>query len=1093
MRKQCLFLLMLVVAGCGGDGSSPSAAASPPSDTLRQDMRAAGVTGEKLARLAPIRPSQDAHVRLGQILFFSASLSGRFDVACATCHHPQLSGGDGLTLPIGVAASVPHTLGLGRTLDPAQDLAPNADFGPNVPRNSQTVFNTGLYDRALFHDGRVFVTDADVVPGGAGQVIATPASNGLADPAAGPSLLASQARFPLVSNDEMRGYMYPELASASAYRERLMNRLRGVTDQAYMADDAALNWYGLFQSVHGVADADGQMISVARVVEALAAYQRSMTFTQSPWRAFVEGDDGALDEQALIGARLFFAPLARGGLGCAACHAGDTLTSEQFFNAGFPQVGRGKRTDGSDHGRADVSTFLRQSENEHAFRVPSLLNVAATAPYGHAGTFANLRDLLRYHANPRQEVDQFDFDLSALPQAQLAGVPATEIYPEAEALTRAAIAASSFGQAESLLPQRLLTEAESDALEAFLNALTDPCVASDACLEAWVPDGVDDDPDGNLLVRDQPFDPDPGGGGGPALPPPPVAYPASLPMSFPTGLAVLDQHPGQDGCTTSPSAVPNTGDAVFLRRDVARGLTQTHGFSADAWLAQAGSGNFELDETLQAGGVSAAYINADCWVDVIMAAGDASDGDQVALYLNDGAQSGFSLAAAPFDTAPDGLYTSVSIADLNGDYRPELVLANLHQSDLEVLALNDSGKFTAVASLPMGRSTFGIAFADTDGQGYPDLYLAHWSANGLPGTAPAFWQNQSGTTLVPSDDVAGTDEGVVAQGKNFAPGFADLDNDGDLDLAIASDFQTSLILENDGAGVFARASDIYMIDDRNGMGAALQDLDNDGWIDWFVTSIEVPEPYDWDGNRLYQNEGASSAEISFATEPLADGVNDGGWAWGACAADFDNDGLQDLVHVNGYGRLPADLAAGPLAQYAEIYDFYAGLFADQPVRLFMNQGNFRFVEAAAGWQLTDVSEGRGVVCLDYDRDGDMDILLLDHSRGLQLHENQSGSSVNRFLSVRLSGLAPNTQALGARVTVLADTDGDDADEQQTQTASANSNFASQNPPDLHFGVGSADLATVEVAWPGGGTTRCEGLTVNRFLVLSEAGGNADCP
>ena len=114
---------------------------------------------------AVARPSLDKQVPtmtaptvwLGRELFFAKSLSLEGDVACVSCHHPSLAGGDALSLPIGTAAVDPDLLGPGRVYDwrDRGKKDPHAAPGPNVARNSPTVFNVGLYERALFHDGRV--------------------------------------------------------------------------------------------------------------------------------------------------------------------------------------------------------------------------------------------------------------------------------------------------------------------------------------------------------------------------------------------------------------------------------------------------------------------------------------------------------------------------------------------------------------------------------------------------------------------------------------------------------------------------------------------------------------------------------------------------------------------------------------------------------------------------------------------------------------------------------------------------------------------------------------------------------------------------
>jgi len=141
------------------------------------------------------------------------------------------------------------------------------------------------------------------------------------------------------------------------------------------------------------------------------------------------------------------------------------------------------------------------------------------------------------------------------------------------------------------------------------------------------------------------------------------------------------------------------------------------------------------------------------------------------------------------------------------------------------------------------------------------------------------------------------------------------------------------------------------------------------------------------------------------------------------------------------------------------------------------------------------SEGRGIACFDHDRDGDIDIVVLDHSTGLQFFENQSGSAAGRaFLNIRLVGAAPNTDAIGARVNVTADIGRGFGPPTQLRRSEANSNFNSQNPPDLHFGLGRAAAAnSVRVIWPDGAELVCADVAANQFIVLDQRLGDSACP
>ena len=1077
---------LLALCACGGssdprDSNSPGDPSEPvepdppgePSDHLPELLRelatAKGLGSAFASHPGPISPDQDAGVHLGMLLFFSRTLSGGYDVACASCHLPDLGGGDALSLPIGTPALQPHIVGPGREVDPSTDLDPNADLGPNVPRNSQTILNVALYNQSLFHDGRLHL-----LPAGQGGGIRTPESGNAADPAAGESLLVAQGRFPLVSNREMRGFRYPSLTEPEDYRQFLVQRLRGHAETDLQSPEGPDNWLTLFRSAFGDGEPE-QVITLRNMQKALADYQQALTFVDTPWLQFLMGDDDALTEQAVEGALLFFEDTPE-GLGCHACHSGDRFTNEAFFNVGFPQIGRGRRADGNDFGRWNVSTDTRTSENMYAFRVPSLLNVSVRAPFGHAGTFQTLDDLLDYHAEPESGALRLDDYLFGLDQF----TDVASLYPERYARTQAALDYPSFQLSVPLLPGRALDDAERAALVAFLQSLTDPCVADPHCMAAWIPDAKDD-PDGNTLIPGEQFTP-------PAVVPP-DAYPDYFALQMPARAA--RQKPANTECPANLGAT-NAGTSSFLRRDQQLGLTAQHGFSEETWLTDTSDSSFPVDTVMSAGGVSVGYLTESCWPDIVFAGGDASG---VVIYRNLGYQQGFEADSTLFATGeqPGASFITAGFSDLTGDYYQELLLGNLFAGHVLVYGLDEQGRYRRQLDIPMSRNTFSMSFGDATGNGYPDIYFSHWSLSGLPGTAPALFHNL-GDELRPADAFSGTDASVVTQNWNFAANFADLNDNGVQDLVIASDFQTSMVMENQGDGTYQDVTDRQIIVDRNGMGSVLGDFNNNGKLDWFVTSIDLPGSIEelvqfQLGNKLYMN--VSDDQVRFQRSDVA-GIEAGGWGWAACAADFNNNGWLDIFHTGGFGHIPPELRDGQLREYLSRYDGFEDLYLNQRPRLFINNGDGTFTESAEAWGL-EPSDGRGVVCFDYDRDGDVDILLVDHSVGLQFYENQTGSGPgHRFLNLRLVGEAPNTDALGARVYV-GFIDGAGQPRTRMRQVEANSSFSSQGLKDIHFGLGDADKVSLTVRWPDGAELQCEDIAANQFLVMDQQAGPGACP
>jgi cytochrome c peroxidase len=500
--RGLLAAALLSLAACGGDGDTltiapaePDTAPAPTVEpTLDDDLRGIiserGLSGDAAAG-RELPSIEDPLAQLGMKLFYSKALSGDLDVACVTCHHPVLGGGDDLTLSIGVHAEVPELFGPGRR---HASGAAGFDGGPTVPRNAPTTFNMALWDKVLFHDGRVeSLGGTPGVNGADGEGIRTPdVPFGEADPAA-ENLTQAQALFPITSAEEMRAHFLAGEGN-QVVRDALAERL--------VTQALPNSWLGEFQVAFDSSAGGDELVTYANMARAIAAYEQSQIFVDTPWRAYVQGDDEALSDAAKRGAVLFYSAPEDGGAGCAGCHGGDFFTDEDFHVLAMPQVGRGKGN--GPTGDDDFGRFRETGveADRYAFRTPALINVTATGPWGHAGAYLTLRDVILHHLDPAAALDRYDWSLADLD-------PGTQ-GENAEAHTRAALAQLEGLRAEGLsaLPEIGLEDVDVDDLLAFLDALTDPCVEDPVCLAPWIParepgpdslrlNGVDED--GNAL------------------------------------------------------------------------------------------------------------------------------------------------------------------------------------------------------------------------------------------------------------------------------------------------------------------------------------------------------------------------------------------------------------------------------------------------------------------------------------------------------------------------------------------------------------------------------------------------------------------
>jgi cytochrome c peroxidase len=455
---------------------------------LRAQIAAHGLTGDPMAgRTAPDPASPLA--KLGARLFFSKVLGADRDSACVSCHHPLLGGGDGLPLPIGVDAVEPDRLGRGRL---HASGAPGHDGGPTVPRNAPSTFNLLAWDSVLFHDGRVESLVKTKGAHGSGGGIRTPdVPHGSPDPLAGSNLSMAQARFPVTSPEEMKGFdhdFFDNQEIRDFVAGRMGNHGFGVGELAFPAYWLERFREG-FQSPTGAATT---LITEQNVARAIAEYELSQVLVDTPWKRYVEGDDAAIPELAKQGGIVFFTPVAQGGAGCASCHAGDFFTDELFHNIGMPQIGRGKG-DGVD-GREDFGRF-RETGNpvdRYAFRTPTLLNVAVTGPWGHAGAYTSLAAAVRHHFDPIEAVGAYN--TTQVTQPGVAGLDMSYTQGALYQLTLDRL------HGRPAIPELEMGDLQVAQLVAFLEALTDPCTRDPSCMAQWIPDPtVNVDPNGDHL------------------------------------------------------------------------------------------------------------------------------------------------------------------------------------------------------------------------------------------------------------------------------------------------------------------------------------------------------------------------------------------------------------------------------------------------------------------------------------------------------------------------------------------------------------------------------------------------------------------
>jgi len=386
------------------------------------------------------RSVNENEAKLGQLLFYDPILSGNKEVACATCHHPSLGTGDGLSLSLGDGGK-----GLGNKRIVDYENLPEQ----RVPRNAQPLFNLGAKQfKTLFHDGRVQVDLSR--PSG----LRTPLEEEMVEGFS--SIISAQTMFPVLSADEMAGH-YSENEISEAVRRGTLTGEGGAWDLISKRVGSVPAYSDFFIDIYDHIEVakDIKFTDISNAVAAFMEFEwRSDT---SPFDDFLQGKIN-LDTSQENGMELFY-----GKANCSSCHAGALFTDHQFHATGQPQVGPGKAARFQSHSR-DLGRFrvTGNIKDKYAFRTPSLRNVELTGPWGQAGAYNELEAFIGAHIDPYLALSNYDKSNVTLTKYDTNDWKIMDDASEVKAIA----------DAISIKPV-IISEGEVTDLLAFLGTLTD--------------------------------------------------------------------------------------------------------------------------------------------------------------------------------------------------------------------------------------------------------------------------------------------------------------------------------------------------------------------------------------------------------------------------------------------------------------------------------------------------------------------------------------------------------------------------------------------------------------------------------------------
>jgi hypothetical protein len=549
-------------------------------------------------------------------------------------------------------------------------------------------------------------------------------------------------------------------------------------------------------------------------------------------------------------------------------------------------------------------------------------------------------------------------------------------------------------------------------------------------------------------------------------------------------------------------AFSGTALEAALRQTTAQGSGRTPAFKLVDVTGAAGlkfrhyngaSGRKLLPETLGSGCAFLDY-DADGWQDLLLVngmdwPGQTKQRSTLSLYRNNRNGTFTDVTrAAGLDVDMYGM--GVAVGDWNNDGFPDLLVTCVGQNRL----FRNTGKGTFVdvtqASGLGGRSAFSTSalWFDFDRDGFLDLFVCNyvrWSPEhdvfcSLDGKQKSYctpeayrgdtcwlFRNRGNGTF---EDVTATSGVFDTSSKSLGVAMLDSDADGWPDLFVANDTQPNKLYRNMKNGTFkdvaVEAGVAFSADGkaRAGMGVDTGDFDGAGRQGLAITN------FDNEMIGLYKATTPGTYE-DVAMRAGIGPASRNSLGFGCVLADLDLDGALDLVVVNGHIDETVRNIRGNVG--------YA-----QPPHLFLNQGNgtFRDVVADVGTEFAQPRVGRGLAYGDFDRDGDLDLLLTTNNGPAALFRNDQIAG-NRSLRMHLVGTKSNRDAIGAVVQIFH------GGTSQSRMVKSGSSYLSQSELPVTFGVAKRDLVErVVIAWPSGRTDEFKNVATGKSYECVEGQG-----